>query len=128
MRTADAGHVLDADFICSQFDQFYRHLSVIVHRMDRRVGDTQRTLRDRPCRLRIFDGRSDVAYVVQSAESTGDIRSLCFLYLIEQLANIVRYGAHTQAVQCTVQHVGLYAGFMERFRPFAYGSVWVFTE
>lgn len=26
------------------------------------------------------------------------------------------------------QHVGLYAGLMERLRPFAYGSVWVFTE
>ena len=48
--------------------------------------------------------------------------------LVEQLANVVRYGTHTQAVQRSVQHVGLYAGLMERLRPFAYGSVWVFTE
>ena len=96
--------------------------------MDGRVGDTQRTLRDHPCRLRIPDGRGDVAYVVQSAERTGDICSLCFFYLVEQLANVVRYGTHTQAVQRSVQHVGLYAGLMERLRPFAYGSVWVFTE
>ena len=33
-----------------------------------------------------------------------------------------------RAVQRSVQHVGLYAGLMERLRPFAYGSVWVFTE
>lgn len=52
----------------------------------------------------------------------------CAFYLVEQLANVVRYGTHTQAVQCPVQHVGLYAGLMERLRPFAYGSVWVFTE
>lgn len=47
-----------------------------------------------------------------------------FFTLVEQLANVVRYGTHTQAVQCPVQHVGLYAGLMERLRPFAYGSVW----
>ncbi len=128
MRTADTGHILDADLVCSQLDQFHCHLGVVVHRVDRGVGDAQRALRDHPCRFRIFDGRSDVAYVVQTAECTGDICSLCFLHLIEQLANIVGYGTHTQAVQRTVQHVGLYAGFMERFRPFAYGFVWVFTE
>ena len=128
MRAADAGHVLDADFVCPQFDQFHCHLGVVFDRMDRRVGDAQRALRDHPCRFRVFDGRSNVADIVQSAECTGDICSLCFLYLVEQLANVVRHGTHAQAVQRTVQHVGLYAGFVERFRPFAYGSVWVFAE
>ena len=46
-----------------------------------------------------------------------------FFYLVEQLANVVRYGTHTQAVQRSVQHVGLYAGLMERLRPFAHGFI-----
>ena len=128
MRTADAGHILYTDFIRSEFDQFHRHLGVIFDRMDGRVGDAQRALRDHPCCFRISDGRSNVADIVQSAECAGDICPLCFFYLVEQLANVVRYGTHTQAVQRSVQHVGLYAGLMERLRPFAYGSVWVFTE
>ena len=71
MRTADTGHILYTDFIRSEFDQFHRHLGVIFDRMDGRVGDAQRALRDHPCCFRISDGRSNVAYIVQSAEYCG---------------------------------------------------------
>ena len=76
----------------------------------------------------ISDGRNDVAGVVQSAESTRDVRTLSFLYLIEQLTYISRHGTHAESVQRAIQHVRLYACLMERLRPLAHSFIRVLSK
>ena len=118
-RTANAGHVFDANLIRTQLDQFIGHLRVILHRMHRRVGDAQRALRDHARSLRILDRGSDVAHIVQTAERTGNVGALRLLDLIEQLAHIIGHRAHAQTIQRTIQHVRLDARLVERLRPLA---------
>ena len=127
-RTADTCHILDTDFICTQLDKLQCHIRIIFHSMDRRMGDTERTLRNHSRLVRISDGRSDVTYIVQSAESTCDVRTLRLLHFIKQLAHIGRHGAHAQTVQCTVQHMCLYTGFVERLRPLAHSFIGVLAK
>ena len=125
---SDARHVLDADFVGTCLDELLGHVDVVFHRVYRRVGDAERALRNHAGLVGIADGGDDVAHVVQSAERAGDVSALRLLYLIEELAHVGRYGAHAEAVQRTVQHVCLYAGFMERFRPGTHGLIRVFSK
>ena len=92
------------------------------------MSDTQRTLRNHACFVSIFDRRGYVANVIQTAKSTGNVRSLRFLYLIKQLSHISRNWAHTQTVQRTVQHMGLNTCFMKRLCPGTYGLIGVFAK
>ena len=63
--------------------QFQRHIGVVLYGMDRRMSDAKRALRNHACFLCVCDGRSNVTHVVQSAERTGNVCSLCFLYFVE---------------------------------------------
>ena len=78
--------------------------------------------------MRISDRGSNVAYVIQPAESARNVRTLRFLHFIKQLAYIGRHRAHAQTVQRAVQHVCLNTGFMERLRPLPHSLIGVFTK
>ena len=92
------------------------------------MGDAKRALRNHSRLVRISDGGGDVTYIVQSAESTRDVRTLRFLYFIKQFAHIGGHRAHAQTVQRTVQHMCLDAGFVERFRPLAHSLIGILAE
>ena len=126
--TTDTGHIFDTDLVGSQLDQLHGHFCVIFDRVNRWVGNTQWTLGDHACFFCIFNRRGNVAYVVQPAESTGDICTLRFLYFVEKLADIGRNRAHAKSVQGTVKHVCLDTCIMEWLRPFAYGFIRIFSE
>ena len=87
------------------------------------MGDAERALGNHSGIVCIANRRNDIAGIVQTAESTRDVRTLRFLHLIEQLAHIGGHGTHAEAIQGTVQHVGLDTGFMERLRPLAHGFI-----
>ena len=125
--TADACHILQADFICSCINKGLGQIDIILHCMNGAVSDTQSGLGYHASFLGILNGREHITRVVQTAEDTCDICSLCLLDLIEKLAQVLRTGTHAKAVQCTVQHVCLYAGLMKRLCPLAYTLVRVFT-
>ena len=125
---SDTCHVFNANLVRPQFYQFQCHIGVIFHRMDWRMGDTKRTLRNHSCIFGISDRRSDIAYIIQPTECTGDIRPLCFLYFIKQLTYIGRNRTHTKPVESTIQHVCLYPGFMERLCPCTHRFIRVFTK
>ena len=113
-RTADARHVLQADFGRSRLNKFVGYTGVVLHRMYGRMSDTERCLRYHARFERIADGRDDVARFIQSAEDTGDIHALRMLHLVHQPAHIGGNGIHTQRIQSAVEHVGLYARIVER--------------
>ena len=127
-RTSDTCHILDTDFIGPQLNQLQCHVRVIFHRMDRRMRDAERALRNHACFLGVCDGRSDITDIIQSAESTRDICSLSLLYLIKQFPHIGRHRTHAKAVQSTVQHVSLYTGFVEGFRPRTYSLIRILAK
>lgn len=87
------------------------------------MGDAERALGNHSGIVCIANRRDDIAGIVQTAEGTRDVRTLRFLYLIEQLAHIGGHGTHAEAIQGTVQHVSLDTGFMERLRPLAHGFI-----
>lgn len=87
------------------------------------MGDAERALGNHSGIVCIANRRDDIAGIVQTAEGTRDVRTLRFLYLIEQLAHIGGHGTHAEAIQGTVQHVSLDTGFVERLRPFAHGFI-----
>ena len=117
---SDARHVLDADFVGTGLDELLGHVDVVFHRVYRRVGDTERALRNHAGLVGIANRGDDVAHVVQSAERAGDVSALRLLYFIEELAHVGRHGTHAEAVQRT--------GFMERFRPGTHGLIRVFSK
>ena len=95
--------------------------------MYRRVGDAEGSLRNHAGFLGVFDREFQVAVVVQSAERTGDVHTLGFLYLEHESSNIGGHGIHTQGVQCAFQHLCLDASFVEGLCPFANRRVRVFA-
>ena len=122
-RTADAGHILEADFIGAVFDQLLHHTQVVFHRVDRGVGDGQGSLRNHAGFLGIFDGKLEVAVVVQAAEGAGDVGALCLFHLEHQFADVRRNGVHADGVEAAFQHMGLDARLAEGSRPLAHGDV-----
>ena len=115
MRTTNTGHILQADLLCTAFDQLLRKVDIILSIMHFRIGDTHRGLRRHARFLRPFDGRDDITRVIQTAEDTSDIRALCVLHFVHQLTHIRRNRVHTQRVQTTVQHMGLDTRLVEGF-------------
>ena len=112
-RTSDTCHVLQADFRSTRFDELVCNVCIIFYRMTRRESNTKSSLRNHATFLSILDGRNDIAYVVQTTENTSDINSLLIFHFIHQLTYIGRNRIHTQAVQATVEHVGLNTRFMQ---------------
>lgn len=77
--------------------------------------------------MSITDGGDYVTSVVETTECASDVGALFFLDLVEELADIGRYGAHAETIESTVEHVSLYASFVERFGPFTHGTIGVFA-
>ena len=124
----DACHIFDTNLVRPQFDKFQRHIGVVLYSMNGRMSDTKRALWNHSCLFGVCNGRSNVAYIIQSAECTGDICTLRFLHFVEQFADIRRNGAHPESVQCAVEHMGLNACFVKWLCPFAHGSIRVFAK
>ena len=87
---SDAGHILETDLVCAELDELLGHVHIVLDRMDGRAGDAERALGDHPGLVGIGDGRRDIAYVIQTAESAGDVGSLRLLDLVEQLRRTER--------------------------------------
>ena len=122
-RTSDAGHVLQADFGSTGGYQLVGDVGIIVHRMHGRIGDAEGGLGNHPRLKGIFDGRNDVARLVQSAEDAGDVHTLGMLHLVHQAAHVGGHGIHAEGVQSAVEHVRLNAHFMERLGEGTHGLV-----
>ena len=119
----DTCHVLQADFVGTSINELLGKINVVLHGVYGAVGDAQRSLCYHASLLGILDGGDYVASIVQTTEDTGDVSALSLLHLVEQLAEVLGAGTHAQAVQCTVQHVCLYACLAERLCPLAHALV-----
>ena len=109
----DACHILQCYFLGTGSNECLGQFGIVLHSVHGRMGDAERGLRYHACLEGIPDGGDDVARVVESAEDAGDIGTLCLLYLIHKAAYVGRDGKHAQAVECAVEHVGLYAGLIK---------------
>ena len=117
VRTADAGHVLEADLIGPVAHDLVHDVHVVGDGMDGGVGDGEGDLGDHPAFLGAQDGTLEVAVVVEAAEGTGDVGALDLLDLEHELADVVRDGVHAQGVEAALEHVRLDAGLVEGGRP-----------
>ena len=127
-RLSDAGHILQAYLLCTGSYKLVGNAGIIFHRMHRRCGDAE-------CSLRCHSGFGspvyawdDVAHIVKSAEDARDVHALRVLNLIHKLPYIVGYRIHSQCVQSSVEHMGLYSRFVERSAESPYGVVRVFAR
>ena len=66
--------------------------------------------------------------VVQAAERTRYVGSLCLLDLVHKFAHICRNRIHTKSVESSFQHMGLDSSLLEWCSPFTYGFVRIFSE
>ena len=66
--------------------------------------------------------------VVQAAERTRYVGSLCLLDLVHKFAHIGWNRIHTESVESSFQHMGLDSGLLEWSCPLAYGLVRIFSE
>ena len=123
--SSDAGHVFQADFGGSGGDELVGDAGVVVDGVDGGVGDAERGLGDHACLEGVLDGGDDVACLVQAAEDAGDVDALGVLDAVHEAAHVGGYGVHAQGVQAAVQHVCLYACFVEGSGEGAYGPVGV---
>ena len=126
-RTTDTRHVFEADLLCAAFDKLLSEVDVILGSVYFRIGDTHRCLCGHTCLFRPFDGRDDVTRIVQTAEDTGDVGSLCVLHFVHQLTHIRRHRIHAQGVQTAVQHMGLDTRFVERLAECTHRLIRVLT-
>ena len=124
---ADTGHVLQTNLGCSGSDELIGDTAVVFHCVYRRTCDTECRLRYHACLEGIFDRRYDVACVIQSAEDTGYVNALGFLYLVHEASYISRNREHTQCVECSVEHVGLDSRFVERLCKASHSLVGVLS-
>ena len=113
-RLSYSSHVLQAHFLCSGGNHLVGYVAIVFNSVNRRIGDTESSLRRHACLCCPFDARDNVSHVVQSAEYAGDIHTLRVLHLIHKLAHIVRYCVHAKRVQTAVEHVSLDADLIER--------------
>ena len=127
MRTTDTGHVLQTDLLRTAFDQLLSKVDIILSRVHFRIGDTHRCLCGHTRLFRPFDRRNDVTRIIETAENTGDIRTLRVLYFVHELAHICRHRVHAQCVQTTIQHMGLDTCLVERLTERTNGLVRVLS-
>ncbi len=74
------------------------------------------------------DGILKIAHVVEAVEGACNVRSLLFFDGKHQLANISWNRAHPNAIQSTLQHLGLNSSTVEWGTPLANSGVRIFTE
>ena len=127
-RTADAGHILEADLVAAVFHHFVHYVHIVLDGMDGGVGDAEGYLGDHAALLGEDDGVLEVAVVVEAAERAGDVGSLLGLHFIHEPPHIPGYGIHTEGVEASLQHVCLNTDFVERGGPCSYGFVGVLAE
>ena len=120
-------HILQADFGCTSSNQLVGNVGIVLGRVDGRGRDAESGLRRHTSLERIFDGGNNVAHIVQTAEDTGDIRTLSVLHFVHQAAHIGGHGEHTQGVETAVEHVGLDTCLVEGLGKGAHGLVGVFA-
>ena len=126
-RLSDTCHVLETDFRRTRGDELLGDVGIVLRRVNRAGRDAERCLRRHPAFEGIVDGGDDVAHVVQSAEDTRDVHTLCVLHLVHQTTDVGRYGEHAQRVQTTVEHMRLDAGLVEGACEGTHGLVRVLT-
>ncbi len=124
----DTCHILQADFLSTSLNHLVGNIGIILNGVHGRCGDTKRSLRCHACSLSPFHRRDDVTNVVQAAENTGDINTLCMLYLILKFTNIIGYRIHAERVQTAVEHVSLNTHLIEWLTESTYGSVGVLAS
>ena len=124
---SDASHILETYLVSPGIDKGLCEVDVILYGMYWRMSDAQCCLCYHTSLMSIFYRRNNIAWVVKSAEDTCDISTLRLLNLIEQLSEVFWARTHTQAVQGTVEHVGLDACLMERLCPLANTFVGILT-
>ena len=127
-RTSDSCHILETDLVATILYDLVHHTHVIFNGMDRRIGDRKRHLRDHTSFLCIFDTETKVPVVIQTAERTRYVSTLCMFNLIHKLTHISRNRVHAESVKASLEHMSLDAGLMEWSRPFAYSLVWILSE
>ena len=110
---SDTCHVLQTKFFGTCFNLLVGEFAVVFQGMYGRSGYAECCLRYHACLLSPFNGRCNVANIVQTVEDTRNVYALCVLHLIHQSADIVGHGIHTQCVQTAVEHVCLYAGIVQ---------------
>lgn len=126
-RLSDASHVLEAYLGRAGFDELVGYAGVVFGGVYGRVGDAERGLRGHAAFEGIFDGGNDVTHIVQSAEYACDVHTLCVFHAVHEFAHVGGYGEHAQGVEAAVEHVCLYAGFVEGLGKGAHGLVRVFA-
>ena len=124
---SDACHVFQADFLSTGGNHLVGNLRVVFHGMHGAGGDAECGLRNHAGSLGPLDRGDDIACVVQAAEDTGDIHTLCMLHLIHQFAHVIGHGVHAQGIETAVEHVGLYTYLVEGFAEGAHSIVGVFA-
>ena len=121
-------HVLEAYLWRSSLDEHVCLLSIILHCVDRRACYAQCGLRCHAGLLGPVYGWYDVTLVVETAEYTWYVDTLGVLHFIHQAPHVVRHGVHTQRIEATVEHVGLYANLVERLAEGTYSIIRVFAR
>ena len=124
-RLTDTCHIFQTDFLSTGFNHLVGDVHVVLQRVNRRGGDTERSLWCHTCLFCPLDAGDDVAHIVQTVEDTGDINTLSVLHLIHQGTNIIGHRIHTQCIQTAIQHVRLDASLVERLTESTNGIVGV---
>ena len=117
-RASDTCHILETDLITAISDHMVYDTHIVIHGMYRRIGYRKGDLRYHACLFRILHAQTQVPVVVETAERTGNVRTLSFLHLIHELADICRNRIHTEGIESSFEHMGLDAGLMEWGSPF----------
>ena len=123
--TSDASHILEGDFVGTVFHQLVHQAHIVFHRVNLGVGDAQGGLGNHTGFLGVFDREFQIAVVVQSAERTHDVHTLCLFDFRHQLTDVGRDAVHTEAVQRAFEHVTLDTGLVELLGPGTYCLVGV---
>ena len=126
-RLTYSRHVLQTDFGRTGRNEFVGDVAIVVNRVYWRRCDTQGSLRRHSCLGSPLDAWDDVSHIVQAAEDTGYIHTLCMLHLVHQLAHVVGHRIHPERIQSTVEHVGLDASFVKRLAEGSNSIVGILT-
>ncbi len=110
---ADAGHVLQTDFLGAGSNLLISQLAVIIESVNGRCSDAECALGGHAGLFGPLDGRSNIADVVESVEDTGDIGALGLLHAVHHLPHVVGHGIHPKGIETTVKHVRLDAHLIE---------------
>jgi len=113
--TSNTCHIFQADFGSPCLYQLICYAGIVLYGVNRRISNTQGSLRNHSGFLGIFYRRNNIAHFIQTAKNTSDINSLCMFHLIHQPSHISGNGIHSQCIQTTIEHMSLNTCFMQWF-------------